>query len=72
MKFGATGTFPRGKLNAHDEGGLTMGVAHDDKGLVHVNFGKKIRWFALPSADAIDLAKLILTHAGAKKVEIEL
>lgn len=71
-KFGATGKFPRGALNPYDEGGLQMGVAHDEHGNVHVNFGKRIMWFALPSDQAIELAKLILHHAGAKKVEITL
>jgi hypothetical protein len=72
MKFGATGKFPHGSLGEGDEGELKMGVAHDWDGNVHVNFGKSIRWFALPSEQAIELAKLILAHAGAKKVEITL
>lgn len=40
MKLGATGKFPDGSLGPHDEGALQMAVAHDSKGLVHVNFGK--------------------------------
>lgn len=72
LKLGATGTFPRGSLGPHDEGALAMGVSHDSKGNVHVNFGKDLSWFALPSADAINFARLILQHAGAKKVEITL
>ena len=70
MKLGATGKFPLGSLGPDDEGELKMGVAHDSDGNVHVNFGKEIRWFALPQDQAIKLAKLILRHAGAKKVEI--
>ncbi len=71
-KFGATGKFPHGSLGPHDEGELQLGVAHDSKGLVHVNFGKDVSWFAMPPEMAINFAKLILRHAGVKKVEIEL
>ena len=71
-KLGATGKYPEGSLGPHDEGALQMAVAHDSKGNVHVNFGKDVSWFSLPAPQAINLAKLILRHAGAKKVEIEL
>lgn len=72
IKLGPTGDFPAGSLGPHDEGGLNMGVAHDREGNVHVNFGKPIAWFALPPEQAVELAKLILRHAGAKKVEVTL
>jgi hypothetical protein len=71
-KFGATGKFPRGSLGPHDEGGLQMGVAHDEHGNVIMNFGKPVAWIAFPPEQAIELAKLILHHAGAKKIEITL
>lgn len=71
VKLGATGEFPDGSFGPHDKGALTMGVATDKAGNVHVNFGCKISWFAMPPEQAIDLARLILRHAGAKKVEIE-
>ena len=72
MKFGGTGRFPRGSLGPQDEGELQFGVSHDSKGLVHINFGKDVSWLALPPETAINLARLLLKHAGAKKVEIEL
>jgi len=72
MKLGATGEFPRGSLGPHDEGELQMGVAHDADGNVHINFGKEVAWLAFPQEEAIEFAKLILRHAGAKKVEITL
>ena len=72
IKLGATGKFPHGSLGPHDEGALQMAVAHDSKGNVHVNFGKEVSWFALPSEQAVQFARLILRHAGAKKVEITL
>jgi hypothetical protein len=71
-KFGPTGKYPHGKLGPTDEGELQFGVAHDADGNVHVNFGKPVAWFALPQEQAINLARLILGHAGVKKVEIQL
>jgi hypothetical protein len=71
-KFGPTGTFPLGKLNETDEGALKIGVAHDSKGNVILNFGTKVAWIGLPPEQAINFAKLIMKHAGAKKVEVEL
>lgn len=71
-KVGATGRFPDGSMGPHDEGELQFGVAKDSQGNVHINFGKDVSWLALPPEVAINLAKLLLKHAGAKKVEIEL
>jgi hypothetical protein len=71
-KLGATGEFPHGSLGPHDEGAVQMAVAHDSKGLVHINFGKDLSWLAMPPEQAVDFARLILHHAGAKKVEITL
>ncbi|HYM31837.1 MAG TPA: hypothetical protein VEU47_11080 [Candidatus Cybelea sp.] len=71
-KLGATGTYPDGSFGPHDEGSIQLAVAHDSKGNVHIDFGKDLSWLAMPSAQAINFARLILRHAGAKKVEIEL
>ena len=71
-KLGATGRYPQGVLNGDDEGELQLGVALDPlDGLVHVNFGKPVAWFALPPELAITFARSLLKHAGAKRVEIE-
>ncbi len=73
MKLGATGQFPDGKINRSDEGGIALGVAYDPtKNLVRIDFGKPVAWLALPPESAIEFAKLLLKHAGAKKVEISL
>lgn len=72
MKIGATGKFPAGKLGPHDEGELQFGVARDSAGMVHVNFGKDVSWFAMPADAAINFARSLLKAAGARKVEIEL
>lgn len=71
-KFGASGKFPYGSIGPHDEGELTFGVSRDSRGLVHMNFGKQVSWFALQPEQAIELAKLLMKHAGAKKVEVTL
>lgn len=72
MALEPTGKFPRGMLGPSDEGALNIGVARDSKGNVILNFGKEVSWIGMPSADAVEFAKLILRHAGAKKVEITL
>ena len=71
--LGATGTFPMPALNEDDQGALKMGVARDPTdGLVHMNFGKPVAWFAMPPEVAIELGRRLLQHAGAKVVQIEL
>lgn len=72
MKIGATGKFPDGKLHPGDQGELRFAVARDSHGKVHVDFGKDVSWFTLPPETAIQFARLLLRHAGAKKIEIEL
>ena len=70
MKPGATGKYPQGSYGRHDEGELTFGVVRDNYGNVRVEFGKPVAWLALPPETAINLARLLLKHAGAKKIEI--
>lgn len=56
--------FPRGKLNSTDEGELQMTIAHDNvKGVVAVEFGNPVKWFALYRDEALALAELIKNHA---------
>lgn len=71
-KLGATGKYPEGSLGPGDEGALNIGVAHDSRGNVIINFGTEVSWVGMPSAQAINFARLILRHAGTKRVEIEL
>jgi hypothetical protein len=71
--FGPTGEFPQGKLDDTDEGALKIGIAYDKlDGIIRVEFGKPIAWLGLPPPEAVGLARLLLRHAGAKKVEIEI
>lgn len=64
-EFGATGTFPQGKLNDDDEGALRAGITYDKlNGVVMINFGKPVAWLGLPPPEARDLAQKLLWHAG--------
>jgi len=62
-QLGATGAYPEGKLNKDDEGALQFGIARGGDGLVHINFGKPVAWFAIPPNDAKQLAALLMKHA---------
>jgi hypothetical protein len=62
-KLGATGKFPQGKLNKHDEGELQFSVG-SEKGLVRIDFGTPVAWFALPPETAQQLGMLLLRHAA--------
>jgi hypothetical protein len=70
-KFGPTGEYPRGSLGPGDHGALKIGVAHDSKGNVIINFGTDVSWLGFPPEQAIQLAKLIMRHAGVGKITIE-
>jgi hypothetical protein len=72
-ELGASGQFPRSRLNADDEGELKLGVAFDEKNkLVRIDFGKPVAWMALDPAQAIEMAKTILRRSGVKKIELTL
>jgi hypothetical protein len=72
LKLGPTGKYPEGTLSPGDEGALRLGVTHDSNGNTIVNFGTELSWFGMPQPQALKFGQLILKHAGAKKVEIEL
>lgn len=64
-KLGATGKFPRGKLNASDEGQITMGLAVDHHGgVVRLEFGKPVAWLGLPAREARELGELLIAKAA--------
>lgn len=62
VKLGATGTFPKGKLNKHDEGGLQLAVGTSD-GNVIIDFGKPVHWLGMPKQEALAFAKMIIDKA---------
>lgn len=64
FKLGATGQFPQGKSDEHDEGELQMALAADHRaGIVRVEFGKPIGWLGLPAREARTLATLLIEKA---------
>jgi hypothetical protein len=69
-EIGATGKFPAGKLDASDEGELQMGIAYDKaNGVVRLDFGKPVAWFALYPQEAIEFAERIIWHARKAKIQ---
>jgi hypothetical protein len=61
-KPGPTGDFPRGKIAEDDEGELNCMVSHS-QGVVRVDFGTTLSWFALEPKMAVAFASAILAHA---------
>jgi hypothetical protein len=56
------GEYPRGRLNADDEGACAFAVGHE-KGVVKILFPKPVAWIGMPPEQAIDLAQDLLKHA---------
>ena len=69
LKLGATGAFPQGKLNAHDEGEIQIAVGNKD-GKVILDFGKPVVWMGMDPNQATAVAASLIEHAkrvqGAK------
>ncbi len=64
LPLGATGQFPYGHADAHDEGELTMALAADHAAaIVRIIFGKPIGWLGLPSTEARQLAAMLIEKA---------
>lgn len=70
QQLGATGKYPDGKLGPEDEGELALEVSCGP-GIVKLDFGKKVRWIALPPEGAIELASLLASHAGQARAALE-
>jgi hypothetical protein len=60
--LGPTGKFPHGKLNATDEGELTIAIGKE-AGNVVVEFGTPTAWVAMPPDRALAFAAVIVKHA---------
>jgi hypothetical protein len=65
-KLGATGKYPEGKLNKTDEGELRFAIGPHVSGGIGIEFGKAVKWIVLPKETAIEMAFLLLRHAGVK------
>lgn len=56
-KFGATGLFPKGKIDRLDEGEIRFGIAADHKNnVILINFGKPVTWLGLTADEAIEIS----------------
>lgn len=63
--LGATGKYPQGKINEHDEGELQFAVAVDPNSkTVIINFGKPTAWIGFDRATALSLAQLLVEKAN--------
>ncbi len=64
-EIGPTGTYPDGKLDANDEGGLNVGVAIDTElGVVVLAFGSVVADISMGSAAATELADALIGKAN--------
>jgi hypothetical protein len=60
--MGATGKFPQGQLNAHDEGELRLGMtARGNKVIVY--FGKPVAWMGMDARQAREVAASLIKWA---------
>ena len=68
LKPGATGEFPQGKLNEHDEGEMNIRMDVTREGVVIMDFGKATAWvgFGPDEADAF-AAKLTELAVAARE-----
>jgi hypothetical protein len=49
---------------------LALAITYDeDDDVVRIEFGKPIQWLAMPPAQAIGFARLILKHAAKKPID---
>jgi len=71
MGLGPTNEFPHGMARPDDKGALRFAISDaDSQGNIHIDFGTPIEWLAFPREQAVELARMLLRKAGAKKVEI--
>ena len=61
--LGPTRRFPRGPLNASDEGEIRFAVSVRD-GLVNVEFGSPVAWLGLPPDIARQFAAILVRNAA--------
>jgi hypothetical protein len=62
--LGATGMFPKGKIDRLDEGQIKFALAADHKTkTVLINFGKPVMWLGMTADEAFDVANGIRDKA---------
>lgn len=63
---GPTGTHTQGKIHEDDQGDLRLRIAPDKaKGVILVDFGKRIAWMGIGPAEARAIAGQLLAAAAA-------
>lgn len=62
--LGATGEFPYGRIDAHDEGELRAAVHGDvEREIVVMNFGKSVSFVAMTPVQAVEIAEVLIKMA---------
>ena len=62
-KLGATGEFPDGKIDQHDEGELNIGMRVEGENVI-IDFGKPVVWLGFPPEVARNMAAMLIEHAN--------
>jgi hypothetical protein len=63
--LGATGRFPEGKLNEHDEGEIAFAVAADpEHKKILIHFGTPVAFLGMTGEQAIQLGQMLIAKAG--------
>lgn len=62
-KFGPTGKFPMGHLNADDEGEIRIGITSSN-GKIVIDFGKPIHWIGFSPEQAKQIAETLIIRAN--------
>lgn len=71
FQLGATGEFPRGKIDRLDEGQIKFAIAADHKtDTVIINFGKKVVWLGMTADEALDIAQSLIKKALEIKTKV--
>ncbi len=65
--FGPTGKFPRGKLNADDEGEIQFGITNDGDTVI-VQFGQPTAWVGMTAEQAESFADSLKIAASRAKL----
>jgi len=64
-QLGATGRYPQGKLNEHDEGEIAFAIAADPKNKkVLIDFGKPVAFIGMDKSQAIQLGQMLIAKAA--------
>jgi len=67
-KIGPTGKFPRGKLNAQDDGEINILVHHTQTHVV-LEFNSPVKWTAFDPDYADHVADVLKKHAAEVRAE---